>query len=247
MGTWSNGQGSSVSGQKDASGNVDIDTLILTNKAQAIQYRVTLSSTKATSTAAVRSVTLAYTDTSKGLAGSVPAVAGNAVRDLAVPQISQAIQDPAYAWEICSPTSLTMVMNYWGKTNSLQTVMKGVQDRATGIYGNWPLNTAYAGTQGFDARIARFYSLSQLENEIAQGRPVIVSINFKAGELSNAPISSTSGHLIVVRGFTASGDVIVNDPASPSNETVRRVYQRSQFSNVWLKSGGVAYVLQPAG
>ena len=39
---------------------------------------------------------------------------------------------------------------------------------------------------------------------------------------------------MVVTGFTAEGDVIVNDPAAPGDADVRRVYPRAAFENVWL-------------
>ena len=49
-----------------------------------------------------------------------------------------------------------------------------------------------------------------------------------------------------VRGFTADGHVITNDPAGKTNSQVRRVYDRAQFERAWLKgSGGVAYVIAP--
>jgi hypothetical protein len=61
-----------------------------------------------------------------------------------------------------------------------------------------------------------------------------------------------------VVGFTADGDVVVNDPASPSNDAVRHVYQREQFEQIWLRtkrinakggvsgaSGGIAYLIKP--
>lgn len=246
MASWDNGQGASARGQSDVYGRVNTDTLDLDQSAQAFQYRVTMSSSQSGVTPNLRSVTVSYSDMRQPLSGQPSSLQENWARDLPVPQISQAVQDPSIRWQICSPTSLTMVLNYWGMDKSLMEVVDGVQDQTTGIYGNWPLNTAYAGTLGFDAHVARFTSVEDLQNEIAQGRPVIVSVRYGAGQISAAPLNSTSGHLIVVRGFTVDGDVIVNDPAAPSHDSVRRVYQRDQFSRVWLSSGGVAYILVPA-
>ena len=86
------------------------------------------------------------------------------------------------------------------------------------------------------------------------GIPIVVSVRFTRAELSEAGYA-TNGYLLVIVGFTAAGDVIVNDPASSDDAAwsddaaVRRVYPRAEFANVWLpstKSGGVAYVIQPA-
>ena len=58
---------------------------------------------------------------------------------------------------------------------------------------------------------------------------------------------------MVIRGFTATGDVIVNDPASrliASDAAVENVFDRQQFADVWLpssRSGGIAYVIHPGG
>ncbi|WP_460914043.1 hypothetical protein [Plantactinospora veratri] len=59
-------------------------------------------------------------------------------------------------------------------------------------------------------------------------------------------------------GFTADGDVVINDPASSSNDVVRNVYRRDQFEQIWLRtkrinasggvsggSGGIAYLIKP--
>jgi hypothetical protein len=64
---------------------------------------------------------------------------------------------------------------------------------------------------------------------------------------------------MTVIGFTADGDVIANDPASPSDDAVRRVYLRREFENIWLRTkrynasgnvasgtGGVCYLYFPA-
>ncbi len=75
----------------------------------------------------------------------------------------------------------------------------------------------------------------------------MASISFGSGELPGAPISSSNGHLLVIVGFTSSGDVVVNDPAATTSAGVRRTYDRGQFENAWLPtSGGTVYVIHDA-
>lgn len=245
MGTWTASGGASAGDQSNTWGSVDVDTLELRDKSTTFQYKVVFTSKDRTASPRLRSVSLVYSDLTTALSGPSPVVQEGWARDLAVPQYSQLEQDQAVARQICSPTSLAMVLNFWGATRSVRQVYVGVRDSRTGIFGNWPLNTAYAGELGFDAYVDRFYSVEQLQNEVAQGRPVIISIQFRPGQLDNSPISSTTGHLIVVRGFTPQGDVIVNDPIAPSSSSVRRVYKRDQLTQVWLKSGGIVYLVRP--
>ena len=102
--------------------------------------------------------------------------------------------------------------------------------------GNWPFNTAYAASfPGIDAHVTRLHSLDEAERYIKAGIPVVLSLSFLGSELDGANYSP-SGHLFVIVGFTASGDVIVNDPASSSNNAVRNVYKRAQLETVWLRS-----------
>ena len=177
--------------------------------------------------------------------------------ELPVPRYSQNIhigQYPEYdgggeAW--CSPTSTEMVVEYWGRGPSKADlawvdpayVDPQVDHAARGTYdyeyegaGNWPFNAAYAASyRGLDAIVTRLHSLDELEAFVRAGIPVVTSQSFLASELDGANYS-TSGHLFVVVGFTATGDVIVNDPASSSDAAVRNVYKRQQFEQVWLRS-----------
>lgn len=125
--------------------------------------------------------------------------------------------------------------------------------------GNWPFNAAYATTyRDMSAAVTRLGSLTDVETLIRAGIPVITSQSFLKEELTGAGYG-TSGHLMTVIGFTAGGDVIANDPASPDNPAVRRVYRRSEWENIWLRTkrynasgkvasgtGGVCYVYWPA-
>ena len=245
MGEWRADGGRSIPGQADSRGKVDVDTLKLKSTATALQYRVELSSSSPAATPLIRQVSVVYSDLSRGLSGPALPMPAGAVRDLDVPQHSQLEEDPSYRSDICSATSLAMVMQYWGLKKSVADVVAGVKDQTTGIYGNWPLNMALAGANGFDARVDRFYSVVQLEQEIAAGRPVAISIAFGPGELTGSPIRSTDGHLIVVRGFTPSGDIIVNDPIAPTSKAVRLVYKREELGRIWQRSGGIVYLLSP--
>ena len=85
---------------------------------------------------------------------------------------------------------------------------------------------------------------------IAAGIPLVVSVSFKKGELTGAGYG-TNGHLMVIRGFTATGDVIANDPAShllADNARCASSTTATEFENVWVPhSGGIVYVIAPAG
>ena len=204
------------------------------------------------------------------LPAGVPAVStpgpGRGVT-LDVPQFSQMVHSGEFAqyggggeaW--CSPTSTAMVLGYYGRLPSASSyawvgpradpwvdeVARRTYDADYEGTGNWPFNTAYAASRGLDAFVTRLRSLTEAESLVAAGIPVIASVSFSNGALYGAPISSTAGHLLVIVGFTATGDVIVNDPAASSNAGVRRTYNRAQLESAWLGgSGGTAYVVHDA-
>jgi hypothetical protein len=110
--------------------------------------------------------------------------------------------------------------------------------------GNWPFNTAYAAGLAGHAFVTRLHSLRDAEVLVRAGIPVVASIAFGRGQLDGAPIGASNGHLVVVVGFTDTGDVVVNDPAARTDAAVRVTYDRGQFEDAWLpRSGGTAYVI----
>jgi hypothetical protein len=164
------------------------------------------------------------------------------------------------AW--CSPTSTSMVLGYYGKlprAASYNWVPRDHTDpwvdyaaRMTFDHdydgtGNWAFNTAYAAPLAGKAFVTRLRHLREAERFIAAGIPVVASLGWNRGELDGAPISTSAGHLMVIVGFTRTGDVVVNDPASTSRSGVRRTYERAQFEKQWLtRSGGTVYVIRDA-
>ena len=77
---------------------------------------------------------------------------------------------------------------------------------------------------------------------LERGLPIIASVRYAAGELTDAAIRETAGHLVVITGCRGR-DVFVNDPAAPTAAAVPRRYRRDEFTRVWLERSGVGYVL----
>jgi peptidase C39-like protein len=161
---------------------------------------------------------------------------------LDVPKRSQYVKENKRDW--CSPASLAMIHAFHGIDEPVATVAERVFDRAYEGTGNWSLNVAYSGSLGFRAGVAYLENLDRAQQLIDLSLPLALSISWRDGELPDAPLEHSEGHLVVLCGFTANGDCAINDPAAPP---VRVVYPRAALERVWLRSGGVAFVIAPAG
>jgi len=181
----------------------------------------------------------------------------NFEKDLDVPCYSQMVRDYKIANRICSPTSVAMVLSYYGFDVSPEEIAWDVCDHEADIFGNWSFNVAAAASYGLSAYVDYIVPEEggdpwyEVKQQIAQDRPVVVSVKYKdpsvAGDIppvEGVPISSTDGHLVLVRGFTWKDGVeyvIVNDPAAPDDDTVRREYRADQFFDAWAKRA--AYII----
>jgi hypothetical protein len=274
VGRWSAGdtyfKRTSVPGQGDDLADVAVDTWKVDSSAglSTWQVRVTLLRGAGTHGPRVDAVgaVASRLPGADDVATSAPGPGSGTT--LRLPRYSQMIHQGHYpkwggggeAW--CSPTSTTMVLGYYdalppksaydwvpsGHPNPFVDYgARATYDHAYDGTGNWPFNTAYAATRTGHAFVTRLRNLREAGRFIEAGIPLVASIAFGPGELDGAPISSTNGHLVVIAGFTLSGDAVVNDPAADRNRGVRRVYDRGQFEDAWLpKSGGLVYVITDA-
>ena len=249
----------SVNRQTDKTGTVATDTFYtIGQRASSYQLRLTLFTQSAQATPVIRRVA-AIASNDGSVLTYVPPDQSVWGTNLSVPQRSQMLKKyhglgyggGGEVW--CSPTSTSMVMAYWSTILHQQDLNQTVPDAAKGTYdftykgtGNWPFNTGYAASFGLRAFVTRMYSMSQIEQWIKVGVPIVISIAYKKGELPGSPIPSSTGHLLVVRGFAPNGDVITNDPAAKNDQAVQIVYSRSALQHVWLKySNGTVYVIYP--
>jgi hypothetical protein len=235
----------SVTGQRDADGDVSTDTLILRAPTDHFQLRVTLGGYWY-DTPKMKFLGIALTDGSSSPSTLSPnRFAWGTALD--VPQKSQ--MSYSNGGVLCSPTTVSMILGFWAQKlnrpdldTDVPEIVKGTYDTEWKGTGNWTFNTAYAGSlEGMRAYVARLSDVSELEDWIARGVPVGLSLCYN--KLRDKP-GEPSGHLVVCVGFTQTGDVIVNDPGTSTG--IRKTFPRKSLITAWAHSRNAAYLIYPA-
>ncbi|HEX3989145.1 MAG TPA: C39 family peptidase, partial [Verrucomicrobiae bacterium] len=237
LGVWSaSEQRHSERGQKDADGRVSTDTLVMQRPGAAVQLRIAWNDARPS----LKFLGLSFLD-NRARTGTFPENRTAWGKIIETPERSQHVIPGEEGW--CSPASVSMILARWSEALrrpdldiDVPSVAKAVIDTNYGT-GNWPFNTAFAG--GFDgmrAYVTRFSDISELEDWIVAGIPVIISAPWNL--LHPGRSDTGSGHLVVCIGFTKNGDVVINDPATNLNagQHVRHVYARQNVIDAWRKS-----------
>jgi hypothetical protein len=234
----------SVRNQKDDDGDVATDTLVLKRPSRRLQIRLTLGAdTKPKSRLKFLGVSLLDSKAAPLMLPPQRAVWGKSI-----PVIERSQMAYPGGKELCSPTTVSMMMTHWAQKLKRPALDRDVPEVVKEVYdpnwtgtGNWPFNTAYAGSlPGMRAYVTRLSDVSELEDWIARGIPVGVSVSYN---LLRGKAESGSGHLVVCVGFTKEGDVIVNDPGTTLN--VRKTFPRKNLIAAWAYSRNTVYLIYP--
>jgi len=253
MGLWSPDDKSfpraSVSDQNDAMGTVDTDTLVLKHKATAVRIRLTLGGA-AGALPSMKFLGLSFCNTD---VAPVPVESDHSAWGQNIPVVERSQQSYAGGNGWCSPTSLSMVLAYWGARSGQPEWDLDAPEVAAGVFdhnfkkatGNWSFNTAFAGhLDGMRAYVTRFDDIAELEDWIKAGIPVIISARYDL--LQDGRAEDLNGHLTVCCGFTETGDLVINDPWTDLKvESVRHIYKRENVCRAWATSHNTVYLVYP--
>ncbi|RYG38982.1 peptidase C39 family protein [bacterium] len=235
----------SLKGQKDGTGTVMTDTLAVNEPATAFDIRFVLTKLKEGPDPVLKFFSVS---TSIGKATPGTGAPSGVVKTIDVPRRCQG--NYPRGGSLCSPTSLSMVLWHYANVLSRPELNKDVPEVEANVWdavydgaGNWPFNTAYAGSfPGMRAYVARMKDLSDLERWIDAEYPVICSVSFDM--LRGRPLSpEESGHLVVLVGFDEKGDPVFNDPAY---KEPRKSYPRADFEKAWAYSNHTVYLVHPS-
>lgn len=162
-----------------------------------------------------------------------------------VPKLYQQVV-PTIGNSICSPTSSTMLLKYKGENFSEyddyehRYIANLFRDYGNEIFGNWVYCTVGMGSYGYDAYVARYYSIEELVEHLAVMGPCAISV--KGQMTSDKKNYNTGGHLLVAIGYEydANGNLVIvcNDP---NVSEVECRYQYSVIESTWR---GVIYAIE---
>lgn len=218
----------------------DIDEIHASPPIDAVRLRVRFGGDTDSVVHAPRLVTLSVWD---GVLAPKVEAPPSAAR-LAVPARTQLREPEAVRLRICAPTSVGMAMEYFGCAVPTMTLADAVFHAPTDRYGVWPAAVRAAAAHGVPGYLLRFPDWEAAAWCLAHGLPIVASMRFSAGELTNAPIPETTGHLLVITGLDGD-EVLVNDPVAPEVGSVPRRYRREEFTRAWLDRSGVGFVFFP--
>ena len=137
--------------------------------------------------------------------------------------------DPVIGPDICSPTSTCMALrSYDIQVDPYQFALDNY-DTYFGMFGIWPRAVQNASEYGLNGAVTRYRTWSDTYDVLVNNGRIVMSI----GE----PLYS--GHLVMLAGFTSTGNPIVHDPARSNGYSY--IYNKSSLSHSWFDKGGVAY------
>ena len=242
MGRWS--RSSASFSDRDDSGKVETDTLLLAAKSRRFKLRAELSAgAGGLGAVVVRRLGIISRDRARIREPSRP----NLLRECLIqaPARSQMLESAEIRGRICSPTSAAIALQSLGIDLPTAFVAADCYDAGAKIYGNWPFNVASLWRLGALARLDFFPNIELALGDLLEGHLLIASVKFAEGCLRGAPISKTSGHLVLIVGLgkDESGEfrVLVNDPAAARPEEAPRAYDLAEFERAWT---GIAYVIE---
>jgi len=239
-GTFGLGLQNKMIDQSDINAKLDDDIIVINSGkyADAFQYKIILRRTSET----VESAKLSLVAITLQIPNyTYPVDISNLPKKVEydLPNLYQ-VDVPEIGNIICSPTSATMILMYYGHKFTDEyphrEVAKLFYDHGNKIYGNWVFNTVGMSAYGEDTYVKRIYSLEELIYHLATVGPVALSIKGNTGRYN------TNGHLLVVSGYEITDTtryILVHDPYL---KEVEYKYSEDIFNQV---SRNVIYVIEP--
>lgn len=160
-----------------------------------------------------------------------------------VPKKSQIMIDHPRANALCSPTSVSMVVQALTRKKIEPLLFSNyVYDEGLDVFGNWGFNMAHAFEESDNRALfytARLNSFADLHALLKKNIPVAVSVR---GKIPGAKKEYKHGHLLVVTGFDAKEKkVLCYDPAFDTHAEVDRKYDLQHFVVAWERSHRLTY------
>ncbi len=214
-------------------GEIDIDYLVLSTYADAFQYKIVfLRNSTSYESPRIQKISLSISDQLTTDNWSLAAAIADKPAEIFIPTnfVYQYAVDATIGGSICSPSSVSMILQSLGKQINTYQFAVDTKDPYYNMFGVWPRNVQHAAHYNVEGYVGRLRSWSDAAAILQAGGRLAMSLG--------KPLYS--GHLIMLAGFDASGNPIVHDPAKSNGYSYK--HPKSDLSTSWFSKGGIAYI-----
>ncbi len=216
-----------------AEGTVDIDYVKLNTYVSSWQFKVIMTRTStAQPSPTLHQLSFFVSDSRTTSNVNITQIVMDNPAQLFIPtnHIYQYSVDPVIGGDICSPTSVSMILKSYNINVDPYQFALSTRDPYFDLFGVWPRVVQNASQYGLKGVVNRYRTWSQTREVLANGGRIAMSLG--------SPLYP-NGHLVMLAGFTTDGRPIVHDPAKSNGYSY--VFSKSDLSQSWFNKGGIAY------
>ena len=137
--------------------------------------------------------------------------------------------DPVIGKRICSPSSLSMIIQSFGYEVDTYEFAVRTRDPYWDIFGDWPRGVQSASEYGLRGSVTRYRSWTEAYEVLKNGGRIAITVG--------PPLFS--GHLMMLAGFDEYGNPLLHNPARTDGYGI--AYDKRKISESWFNKGGISY------
>jgi hypothetical protein len=239
VGFWKSNIWSSYGLTSYGGGFVDIDYVKLNSYKNSWQFKIIMTRTTADQpSSTIHNLSFFVSDSRTTSSVNITNIVNDNPAEIFIPTefVYQYGVDPVIGGDICSPTSVSMILKSYSIVVDPYQFALDTRDPYHNIFGVWPRVVQNASEFGLDGAVTRYRTWSEAREVLANGGRISMSVG--------SPLYP-NGHLIMLAGFTADGRPIVHDPAKSNGYSY--VFNKTSISQSWFNKGGISYTFYPVG
>ena len=137
--------------------------------------------------------------------------------------------DANFGGDICSPTSVSMVLRSYNIPIDPRLFAIDNYDPYWGIYGMWPRVVQNAAEYNLNGAVTRYRNWNKAYDVLKDNGRIVMSVG--------PPLYA--GHLIMLAGFDENGNPLVHDPAKSNGYGYK--FNKRALTESWFAKGGISY------
>ncbi len=218
-------------------GEIDIDYVVLNSYHTKWQFQVIMKRTSGSElTPSLHKLSFFVSDQETTDNVNISTIVNDNPEDIFIPtqHYYQYSIDPGIGGNICSPTSVCMVLRSYNiEVDPLQFAIDNY-DTYWEMFGIWPRAVQNAAEFNLNGAVTRYRTWSEAREILAAGGRVVMSVG--------SPLYP-NGHLMMLAGFDSLGKPLVHDPAKSNGYSY--MHNKTLLSQSWFNKGGIAYTFFP--